>query len=257
MNQNYPPSEPSYPSSAPPVPPPSRQQAERPIVTYTLLVITVLVFLAQMASQAMMGEDLPVYIGVKANELIISGQFWRLITPLFLHGSFMHIGFNMYALYVLGQDLERFYGRWRFLFLYFLAGFAGNVFSFIFTPAPSLGASTAIFGLIGAQGVLFYRNREVFGPLAQRALMQTVTIAVINLVIGMSPGIDNWGHIGGLIGGGMFAWFGGPLFQVDQSFGGYRIAMDVHDLNDALRAGLGVAAFFVMLSAMTIVMRMS
>jgi rhomboid protease GluP len=88
---------------------------------------------------------------------------WRLFTPLLLHGSIAHIGFNMYALFIIGPGLERYYGHLRFLVLYLLAGFAGNVFSFLFTPALSVGASTAIFGLVAAQGVFLYRHRQLFG----------------------------------------------------------------------------------------------
>jgi rhomboid protease GluP len=110
-----------------------------------------------------LGFDVPAALGMKVNELIIHGQIWRLITPVLLHGSILHLGFNMYALYILGPGLERFYGHWRFLTLYLLAGFAGNVMSFIFSPNPSLGASTAIFGLLGAQGVFLYHNRGIYG----------------------------------------------------------------------------------------------
>jgi rhomboid protease GluP len=217
--------------------------------------VTVLAFLLQAATQFIFGTDLPAAIGVKANELIVGGQLWRLITPMFLHGSIVHIGFNMYALYVLGPGLERYYGHGRFLALYLLAGFAGNVFSFMFTTAPSLGSSTAIFGLLGAQGVFLYRNRELFGNIAQRALMNIVLIAAINLVIGLQPGIDNWGHIGGLIGGTLFAWYAGPLFRVEGLYSPYRL-VDERDSGESLRAGLAVAALFVFLGAAVIVLRL-
>jgi rhomboid protease GluP len=227
---------------------------ERPIVVYTLLGVTVLAFLAQAGTQFLLGYDLLAAVGVKANELIVGGQFWRLITPMFLHGSILHIGFNMYALYVLGPGLERYYGHGRFLALYMLAGFAGNVFSFMFTVEPSLGSSTAIFGLLGAQGVFLYRNRVLFGNVAQRALMNIVLIAAINLVIGLQPGIDNWGHIGGLIGGTLFAWYAGPLFQVEGLYPPYRL-VDERNTGDALRAGLAVASLFFFLGAVVIVLR--
>ncbi len=235
---------------------PARQPAGNgPIVVYTLLGVTILVYLAQVGTQFLLGYDLPAALGVKANELIVSGQFWRLITPMFLHGSILHLGFNMYALYVLGPGLERHYGHGRFLALYMLAGFAGNVFSFMFTIEPSLGSSTAIFGLLGAQGVFLYRNRDLFGNIAQRALMNIVMIAVINLVIGLQPGIDNWGHVGGLIGGALFAWYAGPLFRVEGFYPPYRL-VDERDSGDALRAGLAVAALFLFLGVVVIVLKL-
>ena len=107
----------------------------------------------------------------------------------------------MYALYAIGPGLERYYGRSRYLLLYILAGFAGNVASFLISPQTSLGASTAIFGLLGAEGVFLYQNRQLFGPAAKRSLTNVIMIAAVNLMIGLSPGIDNWGHVGGLIGG--------------------------------------------------------
>lgn len=245
------------PSSPPSSPPPygrpqsSTSLSVTPYVTFVLLGATIFVFLLQWGTQSFLGYDLPAAFGVKANELIIRGQVWRLLTPMFLHGSILHLGFNMYALYVLGPGLERYYGHKRYLALYFLSGFAGNVFSFMFTAAPSLGSSTAIFGLLGAQGVFLYRNRVLFGGVAQRALINVVMIAAINLVIGLQPGIDNWGHIGGLIGGALFAWYAGPLIRVEGFYPPYRL-VDERDSGEALRAGLAIAALFVFLGAAVI-----
>jgi rhomboid protease GluP len=183
-------------------------------VTYALLAVTVVVYLLQMASKQLSGIDLVAMWGMKSNVAIESGQWWRLVTPMFLHGGIFHIGFNMYALYVLGPGLERFYGKWSYLLLYLVAGVAGNVFSFIFSTYNSLGASTAIFGLLAAQGVFLYQHRDMFGKSAQRSLLNVIFIAVINFVIGLSPGIDNWGHLGGFVGGALYAWFAGPKLEI-------------------------------------------
>jgi rhomboid protease GluP len=220
-----------------------------PVVTYTLLGITVAVFLVQMATEFILGYDLASAIGLKVNEYIISGQVWRLITPMFLHGSILHIGFNMYALFALGPALEGYYGHGRFLTLYLLSGFAGNVISFLFSANPSLGASTAIFGLIGAEAIFLYRNRGLLGAQAQRALGNVVFILVINLMLGFSPGIDFWGHIGGLLGGTFFAWFAGPIFHVE---GGYLEpqVVDERDPSRAVIIGVLDFAIFAALAAM-------
>jgi len=185
-----------------------------PLVTYGLLAVTIIVYLLQLASQQLYGVDVVAAMGMKSNIAINAGQWWRLFTPIFLHGGIFHIGFNMYALYVLGPGLERFYGKFSFLLLYLVAGVAGNVFSFIFSPYNSLGASTAIFGLLAAQGVFLYQHQELFGKSAQRSLINVIFIAVVNFVIGLSPGIDNRGHLGGFFGGALFAWFAGPKMKI-------------------------------------------
>ena len=255
MNQGPPNSSPYPPQAAEPQQVMVQQPQGRPIVTYTLLAISVLVYVLQMATETfLVGADLPAMWGMKVNELIIVGQFWRLITPMFLHGSILHIAFNMYALLAFGPGLERYYGRWRYLALYFVSGFAGNVFSFLFSSAPSLGSSTAIFGLLAAEGVFLYQNRKLFGKGAQRALINLITIALVNLFIGLSPGIDNWGHIGGMVGGILFAWFAGPLLTVEQSSFNYNL-VDQRRSGAALSAGAGVALLFAILAMLAVYFR--
>jgi len=191
----------------------------KPVVTYVLLGLTVFVFALQYLSQSLSANhyDWPYMLGAKVNELILAGQVWRLITPILLHASILHIGFNMYALFVIGPQLERFYGHWRFLLLYLIAGFTGNVLSFVLSPNPSLGASTSVFGLVAAEAVFIYRNRKLFGDKARGMLVNLGVVIVINLLLGLQPGIDNWGHLGGLAGGLIFAWVAGPLFKVSVS----------------------------------------
>jgi rhomboid protease GluP len=188
-----------------------------PGVTYALIGITVVVYALQLLSQYLFGGDLLSLYGDKANEFILQGELWRLITPIFLHASIFHIGFNMYALFVFGSGLERAYGHWRYLVLYLLGGFAGNVFSFIFTPSESLGASTAIFGLVSAEAVFVYQNRNLFGKRARSVLLNLLLVVVVNFALGLTPGsmVDNFGHLGGLIGGAIFAWFAGPQWTLE------------------------------------------
>lgn len=249
MNQDNPTSYQTTPSTEVPGGQPAVRQIYRPYVTYTLIGICVVMYLLQMATQTLVTN-----LGIKANDLIMQGQVWRLITPVFLHGSIFHIAFNMYALFYLGQTLERFYRHGRFLALFLLSGFAGNVISFMFSSYPSLGASTAIFGLLGAEGVLIYQNREIFGSIARRALSQVVMIAVVNLIIGLTPGIDNLGHIGGLIGGTLFAWFGGPLLQRQGLYPSYTIK-DIRSTREVIIAGVGVGGLFFFLTIATMFLR--
>ncbi|MBL8103793.1 MAG: rhomboid family intramembrane serine protease, partial [Anaerolineales bacterium] len=173
-----------------------------PTVTYVIIGFTAFVYLLQMASVAIWGyavyeiDWLEIY-GARFNAAIRAGELWRFITPVFLHGSMAHIFFNMYALLSIGSFMERQFGHSRFALLYFLGAFTGNVFSFLLTGENgySVGASTAVFGLIGAEVIFFYQNRELFGAQAKQAIGNAVFIIAINLFIGLSPGIDNWGHV--------------------------------------------------------------
>jgi rhomboid protease GluP len=223
----------------------------KPLVTYFLLGVTIVIFFLQLASQYLVGTDLPELIGVKFNQAIRAGQYWRLVTPVFLHGSILHIVFNMYALYSFGPTLERYFGSFRFLALYFLSGFAGNIASFVFSPAASLGSSTAIFGLLAAEGIFLYQNRRLFKGIAQRALGQVVMIAVVNLIIGLSPGIDNWGHVGGLLGGALYAWLAGPRLAVEGLYPSLSLA-DQQEPGRIWQATVGVGLLLVLLAAAAI-----
>ncbi len=222
----------------------------KPQVTITLLVITILLFVLQLITEMSTGVDLPFLYGGKINEFIRIGQVWRLITPAFLHGSIMHLSFNMYALFMLGRRVENFYGHKRFLALYLLSGFAGNVLSFVFSSNPSLGASTAIFGLLAGEGVFLIQNWKLFGPERTRqAIFNLVFILVINLAYGFVPGIniDNIGHIGGLIGGIFFAWKGGPVLNISGQ-PPTLVLVDVRKKKDIILAGVIVLLGFIIIA---------
>jgi rhomboid protease GluP len=243
------------PTDTPPeTPPPGGVRVAMPVTkpyaTYTLIGVTVLVYLLQLLSQNIYGIDLPAQLGLKYGPSIRAGQLWRLLTPLFLHGSTLHIGFNMYALYSVGRGMESRFGWLRFLALYFLGGFAGNVFSFVLTPEPSLGASTAVFGLLAAEGVFLFQNRALLRDQARRAISNLVYMAGINLLIGFSiTGVDNWGHVGGMLGGLLFAWFGAPSWKVEGFYPDLHM-VDERKSSGLLAGSLAVLLFFIPLAAM-------
>jgi len=234
-------------------PPPQRNQVQvafriskdKPWVTYALLIVTVLIYGVQYLSLALTNNqyDYPYILGGKINELILAGQVWRLITPVFLHASILHIAFNMYALFVIGPGLEQHYGHKRYLLLYLVGGYAGNVLSFLISPNPSIGASTAIFGLVAAEIIFIFRNRMLFGDRARGMLINLGVVVVVNLLLGLQPGIDNWGHLGGLIGGLIFGWFAGPHYQVQQSLSGLELK-DAHSTHEVLWGFLLSAGLF-------------
>lgn len=235
-----------------------------PYVAYFILFITIGVYALQMLTQQglldvglglcpyFFSPDLPACYGLKVNDFILTGQYWRLITPVLLHGSLLHVGFNMYALYALGPELERHLGHWQFFLLYLSTGFAGTVASFLLTDAPSLGASTAIFGLLAAQGVFIYRNQRVFGPRARLVLRNLINIALINFFIGLSPGIDNWGHFGGFVGGVLFTWLAAPDYRIVGEEPEYSLE-NKRSNNAAAWAAMITIGVFILLAAVPIV----
>ncbi len=213
----------------PPTPPRSYQLRlpfARPRAAWALLAINIVIFLVPLLFDMVTAiggrpANLTEYVlalGAKDNAAIkLGGQYYRFLTAMFLHGSLLHIGFNAYSLYVLGPETERIYGTARFLALYFLAGLAGGIASYALSPNPSVGASGAIFGLIGGMAAFYYISRKLLGEISRQQLGSLITIVMINLFIGFSsPNIDNYAHIGGLIGGALAGLLLAPRFQVDE-----------------------------------------
>lgn len=127
------------------------------------------------------------------------GQYYRLITSAFLHANIFHLLFNCYALYVFGSQIENFMGRVKYLIIYLVSALTGSLLSILLSGGVSVGASGAIFGLMGSLLYFGYHYRVYLGTVLKS---QIVPILVINLIIGFSTtGIDNFAHIGGLIGG--------------------------------------------------------
>jgi membrane associated rhomboid family serine protease len=128
--------------------------------------------------------------------LVAHGDWWRLVTAMFLHENILHIGFNMVALYLIGSPVEQYLGKARYVGLYFVSGLAGSAGALLQAPnTPTLGASGAIFGILGAMLILEW---QITGRLAGNAM----TWIVINLAISFGiPNISWGGHIGGLVGG--------------------------------------------------------
>ncbi|RFB10546.1 rhomboid family intramembrane serine protease [Bacillus sp. HNG] len=174
-------------------------QNGKPFFTYILIAIQLVMFaILELHGGSTNTETLLKY-GAKENFRILNGEWWRFFTPMILHIGFFHLLMNTFALYYLGTEVERLYGKVRFLLIYLFAGFVGSLASFVFNANISAGASGAIFGCFGA--LLFFGT--AFPSLFFRTMGPNVIgIIIINLVLGfMIPGIDNSGHIGGLVGG--------------------------------------------------------
>jgi rhomboid protease GluP len=236
-------------NQVPPTPPIPRYltgpKRSKPILTYVLVGLTVLFYLGQVAVEQIFGFDLLFFFLGKVNEAILLGQVWRLFTPALLHASPLHLLANMYALYMLGRSYETINGHLRFVLLYLISAFGGNVLSFVLGKYNSLGASTATFGLLTAEAVFIWQNRDFFANRGRSNLINIAMILAVNLMIGLSAGtmIDNWGHLGGAIAGLVFAFLAGTRWQIDR-VNGIPAFMDQRTKKDAwLAFGLVFFAF--------------
>lgn len=210
----------AQPASPAPVSPPAvrRSLAQRlgafP-ATFGLIGFTTAIFILQFLSTTLFGQDWLLETGAKYGPLMAAGEWWRFLTPVFLHANLFHIFVNMYSLYALGPAVERFFEARRMLALYLLSGIGGVILSLAFSPDPSVGASGAIFGLLGALAAFFYLHRAAFGRFGMVQLRQLIFVALLNLMLGLSPGIDNWGHVGGLVTGALLTLLLGPRYAPD------------------------------------------
>jgi rhomboid protease GluP len=208
---------------------------QKPLLTPLILGILVGIFLLMTVSPQT--ERLLIEQGAKVSELIYQGEWWRLITATFLHGGLLHILFNGYALYAIGMDLEAFLGRARFLAIYAISGLAGSVASFIFSPfgVMGVGASGAIFGLIGALGVYFGLHRRLFGKIGQAQFWNIIVVIALNVGLGFSGifPIDNSAHVGGLLAGAAAGYVLCPRYTL-----GEWSASDTREVVDVNKSGL-------------------
>jgi rhomboid protease GluP len=178
------------------------RKTETSIITYILIGVNVIAYiLTAYLSGNLVDSNINVlvFLGAKVNDLISRGEYYRLITCMFLHGGIIHLAFNMYALYSLGPFIEKVYGKAKYLIIYFLAGIMSSIFSYIFSPSVSIGASGAIFGLFGAALVFALKMKDRIG---KGFITNIMSVILINLFMGFSmANVDNFGHLGGLIGG--------------------------------------------------------
>jgi membrane associated rhomboid family serine protease len=182
-----------------------------PFITFILIGINVALFVLELATGGQLNgtgswiyeKGVLVSTAVDSSGQVVGvseGEWWRLVTAAFLHYGPLHLGMNMLVLWFIGPPLEEYFGHWRYLLVYLVAGLAGSAGALIWSPnALTVGASGAIWGLMGAALVLEARRIWVFGG-------QAMGLVVFNLAITfLIPGISIGGHVGGLVGGGLCA----------------------------------------------------
>mmetsp|Transcript_9420 Transcript_9420/g.13990 ORF Transcript_9420/g.13990 Transcript_9420/m.13990 type:complete len:370 (+) Transcript_9420:39-1148(+) len=202
----------------------AQQQAQRrgSSITAKIVAANVAMFFVQVLSPAVTkwGANVPA---------LIRYQPRRFLTPLFLHGTLSHLAVNSYSLLNTGPAMERILGSKLFIATYLISGAAGNAMTATFSKYPSVGASSAICGLVGAYGVFIKRNQDFFGASGEQALRQIQTTTVLNVILGLaSPMIDNWGHFGGTLGGMAASYVLGPrLYKMDLPSGNGSILVNI------------------------------
>ncbi len=179
---------------------------KKPVITYILIVLNIMMFMYTMLYDQ---NDNVTYMLANNYMGVRNGEYYRLLTSMFLHANIYHLVFNMYALYVMGPQVERYYGKLKFAFVYVLGGLMGSVFSCVFMDANSygVGASGAIFALFGSTAYFTYYYRATLQSLLRSNIVPVILVNLfLSLVI---PNVDIFAHIGGLIGGVLISmWIG-------------------------------------------------
>jgi rhomboid protease GluP len=187
-------------------------------VTAIILLINIGIYIGSSLNPALFEA------GAKARFEIRGGQWWRLVTAGFLHANLLHIGMNSWVLFDVGSQVEQVYGASRLIVIYFLSTIAGFYLSYIWSPNPSVGASAAIMGLIGAMIALSLHHRSAMTAAIRSTYIRWV---IYILLIGLLPGfaIDNAAHVGGLAAGFVVAYFAGlPRLEDSPAEQAWRIA---------------------------------
>ncbi len=173
-----------------------------PWVTYSLIGINVVVFIISVILSGSVMEislDVLEFLGAKDNILINQGQYYRLFTCMFLHAGLIHIALNMFSLNAIGPLVERVYGRKKYIFIYIISGIIASFSSYIFSTGVAIGASGAIFGVLGAVLIFAFKMKSLIG---RSFLTNVLMVILLNIMIGLSiPNVDNFAHMGGLISG--------------------------------------------------------
>lgn len=196
----------------------------RPRLTYLLLLGIVGVFVVQVVYNQVeypRNEPITAWGALNYTRVVFAGEHYRLFTAMFLHADQVHLLMNALALWIFGRTLESLFGTARFALIYFLGGLCGSLASLTFTRGFSVGASGAVFATFGAVMVFLYFNRELLGKAAQDQFRQLLILAALNFGLGIftqfaggTVVIDNWGHVGGFVGGIVLTWFIGARYQV-------------------------------------------
>jgi rhomboid protease GluP len=178
-----------------------------PKITLVLILANVAMFIVELATGALKDSESIIGAGALHRDSVLRGEVWRMVSAMFLHGGIDHLLGNCVVLYIVGMGCEHGVGIWRTTVVYFVGGLCGSLLSVIASPGPSVGASGAIFGLTGGLMIFLYRHRDMFFLREKRTSIVLAVWAAYQIGVGfLTPFVDNFAHIGGLIGGALCMW---------------------------------------------------
>lgn len=200
---------------------------DQPFVNYVLMGIIILGLVSMEVAGGSTTDEVLIRFGANYGPLILQGELWRLFTSMFLHIGPQHLAFNLVGLVIFGLEMERIYGRYRYLVIYLIAGLLGNLLSFA-VQGPShysAGASGAIYGVIGTNLAFFWLYRHRLGEYGRQRRNMVLTLVGIGLVLGLTVmPADNWAHMGGFLAGAILGYGLAPRYWVNPATTPPRIA---------------------------------
>ena len=211
----------------------------KPFVTWALLAAIAIVWAAVELGGGSGDSATLIAFGALEAGAIAAGDYWRLLTATFLHSGALHLGLNCVGLFILGTQAEKVYGHVRFSAIYLLSGLGASALSYALNlsrleNSVGVGASGAVFGLLGALAAFFLVNRDKLGKMGRNSLTSILILAGINLALGLAiPGIDNYAHVGGFAVGALLGLAFAPDYK--PSFDPFGRIERLRDANSLLR----------------------
>ncbi|XP_038883181.1 RHOMBOID-like protein 9, chloroplastic isoform X2 [Benincasa hispida] len=187
-----------------------------------LVSINIAVLLFEIASPVKNSElqlfSLPSLYGAKINELILVGEWWRLVTPMFLHSGVLHVALSCWTLVTFGRQVCREYGPFTFFLIYVLGGVSGNLTSFLHTPDPTVGGTGPVFAMIGAWLSYQFQDKDVVTKdVSDNMFLKAIIAAVISSILSNIGPIDEWSHTGAAFSGMLYGFLTSPIVEVNDA----------------------------------------
>ncbi len=188
----------------------------KPFLIKKITFLIIIMFIIEILSNALQDNKAIITLGAKSIPEITNGEYWRFLTCVFLHGNIFHLMLNLGGLYIFGKEVESIYGTFRFFLIFIFSAWGAGLTSYIFSDGIAIGASGAIFGILGSLIVFFYKQKEKITG-ANIKFRSMYTVAIINIVLGfLLPRIDNSAHVGGLVAGLIISWFLSPEYRIEK-----------------------------------------